>query len=364
MKRTTLLIAALTLISGASFGAINLELRGDYNSVGAYKNSSDTDVSAQSYFDFKRGKLKFTGNVNDNVSYKLRFGVDKLPGDAVSSTANGKMVVLMDYAEITHKIADMFSLTVGQLADSNLSAWEGQTSAADYYFHTSNGASTAYYYPNLVGMKFDIDLGGHNVYVYAADPSYSGSYSYRTNAQMGYGLAYKGWLMDKSLGLIANYFTTPGYKMSGSTITGSDSETATNYMAVGAQYKMDALLAELDYLSKTELKAAGNDSKVTSSILAKVKYQFGNWSPFLHYDMGKIVKSSVTVNSATVYGDTAINQFALGVEFKPQTDSDFRYHLAYASKTTTYPTEFAYTKSSVAESKIMFGVKMAADIVK
>lgn len=363
MKR---ILLAVLLSSAPAFAGIQFDFRADYLNNAKYTDGTNADVNGQSYFSVNRARTRFYGNFNETISYNARLDFLK-PSDS-TGTGDGANT-LVNYAEIANKFSDMMTLKVGKLSDSGISAWEGVTSPGDTYF-----TSMTYFYPYLVGAQLDTKLDDNTFSLYAVNGA-EATKNDNTQARSGLGLTYKGFFMEKSLNFIASYHALP--------TTSAIAQTNT-YGAFGVQYKAGDLYIDANYLMSTFGKQSvnGTDDAKKNSVVATVKYALGAWVPNLKLEQSTVdslaatsyeTNNAATATASKVYGVTlpsaayknTVMQYAAGVEYKPKSDENFRYHLEYINKATKFDSTIAAaTNSTVTESKIIAGVRIVADVLK
>ena len=393
--KSFLAVSLVTLLTSAALaGSVNFDMRSDYRS----QNFNDAAVNAgagknNSSFMLQTGRVDFKGNLNEDTSYRLRVRVSGKKQTDVDKRDNTNST--LDYAYVSQKIADNFTLQVGKLA-SDMGGFEGITSGPDLYlaseaylgttgmggstFHsygTALGATTAsmgltgsvteYY---ITGVKAiytmgnnelniqvaDVDAGvGRGTAAGATDVLESGKFAQSSNLV---GVVYKGSFMDKSLSAIASYHTQKTSSLGGTL------DTKANWTSVGLQYQMDAILAQLDYSidSYTGIVGTTNPNDKLSSIVANFRYTMNdNWTFGAKYVSSQEAIDSATGTATVTSFTNKYSSYGLVTEFKPKKADNFRYHLAYNSKTMKPDAAGADDRML---TELIAGVRISADFLK
>lgn len=345
MKKVIAALAATTVAATANAGSLNLDMRFDHSNKTYNKDAGKEGTST---FTMQTGRLDYQGKLSDALSFRTRLRFNKKQedvnkGDSLNST--------VDYAYVTHKMNDSWSLTAGKYA-SEIGGFEGNTSGADLYLKTEaydgsslNTQSTAKLsdYLYISGAKLGYKMGDHSVSLMAFDaPSTSAA---PTNPhKYGAGVAYMGAFMDKALTVRASYHDVAGY---------TNKDEKWNFVAAGIQYKAEVVTATLDYLMNTE-KADANTTDKLTSIAAKVDYTgMEGVTPSL-----KVYSSQDKAQAGTKINGTGVSGV---VEFKPNKDEPFRYHVAYNMANSKKDATGEKTKTM---NEVVAGIRINADFLK
>ncbi len=381
MKILKALLVLSTFIGGQVFAGAIFDFRSDILSNSKYSDANNNDVRAQSYFVISRARFRMSGNFNETLSYDARMNLL----NATDTKGDDGASKFLNFAQLSQKIDDANVLTFGKLADLGIGGWEGQTSTGDMYM-----TSMSFYQPYLVGGRFDAKMDSHSLTVYLVNGGEAGSSSNpiasdKTQTRVGTGVTYKGGFAEKTINLIASLHSLP----TPAAASAPYQDQNNNYAAVGLQYKTDVLNASLDLVGNTytgQGTLANTDATKNSAVLT-AKYIVGNWIPTLkldsstiknvagvangYYESDNAATSSssptklygVTLPNTTAYTNT-VTQVALGTEYKPKMDENFRYHLMLVSKATTFDSSIATANNKVSEVKVIAGVRILADILK
>ena len=368
-------LATTTMVSAAHAGSLNFDARADYD-TSTYEGSTQKDSNK---FYFKTIRLNYEGKVNEELSFRLRGAYNKdanyftsstaatNPGTKVSGTGDNTQPAL-EFAYITHKMNDWFSLQVGKIG-SEYGAIESTTSGADLYL-TSQAYTKVGPNGNLNGLYLGTTsllyvVGAKAIFTITPDQNISlvvfktpeastgataPAAQATTNASMQ-GLIYKGAFLDKSLKVMASYHQ------------GSGATTADKYELASAGFTWafaGTLLAGIDYTTSS-FKADASDKKDSIySVIGKIAYTgWEQWTPRL-----EIVSSEEKVETNSTATNNGTNKF-LGygavVEYKPITDANFRYHVAYSHTTEELADS---TKNDAKVDQITVGARLYADFLK
>ncbi len=357
MKKVLLTALAVTsMISSAHAGALNLDMRADYTAQN-YNEDAGSANTAKYYF--KTIRLNYEGKVNDDLSFRLRAAYNK---DATKLDLNGDTSVkALEYAYLTHKMSDMFSLQIGRLY-SEVGAFEGAAAGPDLYLTSqafsgegvgANGELTKNWLSTkdlqyVTGAKLMVTVAEDNtVSLVSFKAPISGSNSKGEQNALMTGLAYKGAFMDKTLKVMAAYHVGNG------TDSSKDKYTL---MSAGVSYAADPVTVGLDYLTSDFKQDVGGKKDAISSIVAKVAYTgLEQITPRLEY-VSSENKLEIDGTATDKYSG-----FGAVVEFNPYNDyKGFRYHVAYHNMKADK--DAATTSPTVEE--ITVGARLYADFLK
>lgn len=336
MKTKLMCLAVMATAAQANAGIV-FDARTDWHNKGSYNDSTNTEVKGFSEFEITRARLELDGKLSDTITGKARLDFLK---DATVNKDGANSIV--NYAYITHKAMDMFSISAGKL-NLMTAGFEGQYNGADIYFTSLGGAGQN---RNLTGLSFDMTPVENNwVSVFAVNNDDTTNNNQKKN---GFGLTYKGAFMDNTLMVLANYVATH---------TGAqDAEKARNLMGVGVKYlPMSNLTIDLDYFNNVDKEAFGANDAKTNSIVAQVRYTMDQWSPIVKFESSKYDTGA----DATSYDRTRIGA---AVEFKPETDKNFRYHVAWDSQSDKSKDSTA-ANQTVTQSQIYVGMRLFTDLL-
>ena len=370
MKKLVLFSSIIAASATAQAGSLSLDLRADMNSTNYNEKAElgnagiSDDTSDFTKFYIQTGRLDYKGKLNDDTSFRLRWRFAGKDQGAMSKRDSANST--LDYAYVDHKISDMFSITAGKISGA-VGAFEGSTSGADMYFTSEayNGTSFLNSGTRLVGFTNNLyttgvqgtfSMAGQDLMVQSTNSDNSigrsssvGNGDVLENSKLSQnktmtGVIYKGAFLEKTLNVIlSNHFQN------------FNSDTKTDLTAFGLQYKTEELTAMVEYFVNKYKSLSGTSTlndQLTSTVVT-VKYTLGQWTPVLKFSSSeeKLDGTTEVKNKYTSYG--------AAVEFKPKAEDNFRYHIAYNSR--TMKPDGSDDKSM---QEVMVGMKILADFLK
>lgn len=348
-------VATSTMASASQAGSLSLDMRADYNST-TYTDSSQKDFTK---FYFKTGRLDYQGKAGEDLAFRARlaFNKDATPGVDASQTA-------VEYAFLTHKASDLVSISVGKF-NTDFGGFEGATSGADLYltsqFYTlrgpngnletrAAGAGTNLGTSDLLymtGVKATLTFADQNVFLMATNESNVANANGPSTTQNTslYGAVWRGAFMDKAFMTNLSYHTLNG------PVDGDRHQFAT----AGVMWNAKPVMFSADYLMSEFKEDASGDKNTVTSIVTKVAYTgWEQWTPRLEFISSeeKIEIGGSKANKFMGYGAV--------LEYKPYTDTNFRYHLAYNNVTAQLDAGGDDPNSQ----EIVLGARLMADFLK
>lgn len=360
MKKMILsLFAAVAMTTTAQAGSISADLRADYDSTSYNDDSGKPGVSK---FNIQTGRVDFKGNLNEEVSYRLRlrFNKDRAVSQRDSVGAD------TDFAYISNKVSDGLTLTLGKFA-SGIGGFEGGTSGADIYLASAAYAGPKTLYPgvgSIVGLSNLLYYTGaqlayaindsNKIELHAANTEATVGTDYKTGASVGdvipqnktlTGLVYRGSFADKTFNLLATYHME----------TAGDKDNKISLAAIGFEYLMNGMTAQLDLLANNYDVAGATITKNSmNSTVLTVKYKTDQWTPILKVAMTD-EKLGAAVDVKNKYTD-----YGVAVEYAPKADQMFRYHIAYNARSVKPDSG----NKNPASTQILVGTRILADFLK
>lgn len=355
MKKFLLAATSATVFTaGAQAGSLHVDLRADHNS-GTYTDSNLNDYSK---IYFKTGRLDYQNKIGEDLSYRLRLAFTK------DGTATGKIdsaQTAVEYAYINHKMSDYFTLSVGKL-NTDAGGFEGATSGADLYMLSQHYNLTGPYKSTtpsknlgtlsilyMTGAKGIFTLGDHSISLLAANEPHA-SADYGADASQNSPLAaivWRGAYMEKALMTNLSYHTVSG-------TTGKDRH---QMMAAGLLFNAKPFSFQADYLMSEFKQDASSKKDTVTSIVAKFAYTgWEQWTPRLELQ---------TSEEKLEIGGTAKNTFigyGAVLEYKPYTDTNFRYHLAYNNTKEEF--EATLNQKDAIGQEVILGARLLTDFMK
>lgn len=370
-------IGLVLITSNAFAGSISLDLRTDMKSLD-YDSAANAAANSDYYkFILNTGRVDFKGDLNPEISYRLRLRFDKDTASGSAYNSNENATNALDYIYVTHKISDSFSLTMGKQS-SDIGGIEGNTPSADIYLLSTSysgfGSSDVF----AAGDKFAVGANnysfrGTKADLYLAGLKFTQKFSDTQNISVGVynnegvqtsqnksmmGVVYNGYFDDKAFRLLLSYHAAGANRLNTTTSFYSDKDSST-YAAAGLGYKMDAWDFTFDYLLNT---IKGNDSTASadytftnSVMIVNIRYAMENWTPILRYFQSDD-KLEITTTSANKGMHSGMG---LAFEYKPNKESNFRYHVA--ANSYTYKPDSGTTLAAV---EALAGIRIMADFLK
>lgn len=347
-------LAATALTATAHAGSLSLDLRADYNSS-TYDKSTIAD-STRYYF--KTGRLDYQGKALEDLSFRVRLAFNK--NATTQATDNGQ--TSLEYAYLTHKMSEMFSLSVGKI-NSEIGGFEGATSGADLYLTstfytrsplTASGLTTGSLSPNVLGttnllymtgVKGTFSFEGQVIHILATDETADGSAG-PAATQNGslYGIDWKGAFLDKALNFNVSYHT----------MGGPTKDDRHQFVAAGVMWNSNPVVVTAEYLMAEYKQDTPSAKDTTTSIVAKAAYTgWEQWTPRLEV---------VSTEEKMEIGASATHKimgYGAVLEYKPYTDTNFRYHMAYS-----YQKESPETGDDITKQEVVVGARLLADFLK
>lgn len=358
MKKFFISALAMTAVASAAHaGPINLDLRADY-SANTYDKAALPDSNR---FYLRTGRLDYQGKAFDDVSFRVRWSFAKAA--TVSSTDSAQQA--LEFAYLTHKMNDNFSLTIGKM-NTDVGGFEGSTSGSDLYLLSTNynlytgqttgfPSSPATYYGTsnmlyMTGAKLTMTFaeGTNSVQLMGMDQKNDegAATAAMDQNQMLMGAVYKGSFMEKSLNFIASYHTSEG----------PAKDIKYQWMAAGVMWSSDPIAISVDYLLNDEKNDTATSGKnELSSVVVKAAYTgLEQWVPRLDFF------SSERKDELATAVDTKWTGFGAVLEYRPHNDKNFRYHIAY-NNIKESPDGAA---DDITKQEIMVGTRFLGDFLK
>jgi len=354
MKTLLALASVLAFSATVQAGSISYDFRGDSNSTDYNDAAGKPDFSK---FYFKTGRIDFKGKLNDSVGYQVRWAYTK----DIATTRRDSAGSAIELAYITHKMSDMFTLSLGKF-NTEIGGFEAATAGPDLYLtsgiynHTSavalvgkNESTNGLLYNT--GLKAAFSFEDQTVSLIATNNISDAVSGTDLNQNRGLlGLAWKGAFMEKALGVMVSYHQVSPQTTATTTYNAKDLHT---FISGGVKWDSDPYVVSLEYLTTSFKDDALSQTDTLNSIVAKLVYKMGMFSPRLELTSSEEKKE---------IGGTATNKYS-GVgavlEYKP-TEDNFRYHVAYAM----YADKIDGSTSDKTRQEIVIGARMLGDFLK
>ncbi|WP_415062335.1 porin [Bdellovibrio sp.] len=346
MKKFLIASLAMTaMAASAHAGSLSLDMRADYNST-TYKDTPTGKDSTKFYF--KTGRLDYQGKATEDLSFRARLAFNK---DGASKDPD-KTQTAVEYAFLTHKMSDMFSLSAGKF-NTEFGGFEGATSGADLYltsqfYNTTGKSATLLGTANLLymtGVKGTISYEGQQFHLLATNEPDTKAGDVATQNSSMYGAVWRGAFMEKALNFNVSYHT----------LAGATKDDKHQFTAVGVMWNSSPMMVSVDYLMGEHKTDATGFKDSMNSIVGKIAYTgFEQWTPRL-----EVVSSEEKIGGTT---DLTNKYMGYGVvaEYKPIKDTNFRYHVAYNNITS----DLDGVTDKAIKDEVVVGARLMADFLK
>ena len=362
-----LVVAALATISTAQAFDYKFNLEGRADFISSEAKTSATGVAATeadtNSFVSNLIRLNMMGNINETLSYRMRYRFNT----EGTTTARDSSTTALDYLYVDHKMT-FVTFRFGKTNWAEAYGRESFISSTDLFL-----ATDAYraYNANIGNYRFSASatstfMDTHKVTVAVSNPNTAVTDSATggsKNTSLAYAIHYSSVMFDKMFQPTLSYTLAhqdgdAGRKAYNNTMWAAGFRTEVANFIIDADYKQfdkaydNAAAATTTTYNQTAL-GSGTYSQLngkTSSIFANIAYSMDMLSPFVQYSHDSFdAQSNTTTNNDR-------NTYVAGVMYKPYTDINFRYHLAYGISKQ----EFDVGGAEFKDNRIIFGIK--ADI--
>lgn len=349
---TLVAVAAISTSASAFDYKFNLEGRADFissNTKTTAQAGTTTEVK-QNGFLSNLIRLNMMGNINDTLSYRMRYRFNK----ENTNTTRDDSTTNLDYLYVDHKNS-FFTTRFGKTNWAEAYGRESFISSTDLFLATA--AYTAYN-DNIGNYRFGVSgtytfMETQKLTLAISNPNKTATDAgtVQKNTSLAYAAHYSSVMFDKM------FQPTLSYTLAKQDGDAQTARLAADYtmMAAGFRTEVANFIVDADWkqFKREKIVAAGADDK-TTSIFANVSYAINEFSPFVQYANDKF---SDELAAATA--EYSKNTYVAGVMFRPYTDVNFRYHLAYSMSKQEFDAATA-TNKEVKDNRIIFGIK--ADI--
>ncbi len=297
--------------------------------------------------------MDYQGKALEDLSFRVRLSFVK----AGTTQAPEGAQQALEYAYLNHKMSDFFSLTIGKF-NTEFGGFEGAANGADlyltseYYTRTGpNGALAANVLGTkdllyMTGVKATFSFEGQQVHLMGTNEASDGTSAGPTGTQNSqlYGIDWKGAFLEKALNFNLSYHT----------MAGPTKDDKHQFVAAGVMWNSSPVMASVEYLS-TEFKsdAAGKTDSL-HSIVGKIAYTgMDQWTPRV-----EVISTEEKLEIAGA-GTNKYMGFGVVAEYKPYTDTNFRYHIAYSNVKET-----PEAGDDITKQEVVLGARLYADFLK
>lgn len=332
-------VAAISTSASAFDYKFGLEGRADFVSK-TTKNEVGTTTTKDKFNGFDSGliRLSLTGNINESLTYKLRYRLNK----EYANTTRDSSTTNLDHLYIDHKNS-FFTTRFGKTNWAEAYGRESFISSTDLFI---TSAAYSAYNTNVGTYRFGVSgtftaLETHKLTLAISNPNpeLTDTAGEKKNTSLAYAAHYSSVMMDKLIQPTLSYTTAKQDK---------DTAGGTNtMMAAGVRSEVANFVVDADWkqFKRADQGVAGADEK-TTSIFANVAYNIDSISPFAQYINDKA--------KAVTGGDYKKNSFVVGAMWKPFNDTNFRYHLAYTNANKKFDVA---SNGKVKDNIVTFGIK-------
>lgn len=332
-------VAAISTSASAFDYKVGLEGRADF-----VQRTSKTEVGTTSTENkdsgFETGliRLSLTGNINENLTYKLRYRFNRV--DETETTKDNSTTNL-DHLYIDHKNS-FFTTRFGKTNWAEAYGRESFISSTDLFItsavYSAYNTNVGTYRFGVSGTYTFLDTNKLTLAISNPNPNKTDLTGEQKNNSLAYAAHYSSVLMDKMIQPTLSYTTA---KQDNAT-HGTNSMMAAGFRSEVVNFIVDA---DWKQFKREDQGVAGADEK-TTSIFANVAYNIDQVSPFVQYINDKA--------KAVTGGDYKKNSIVGGVMWKPFNDTNFRYHLAYTNANKKFDVA---ANGKVKDNIITFGIK-------
>lgn len=363
-----IVVSAVAVSSMAFAGDYKFNLEGRYDFINS-KVTTGSDVDKVNTFSNGTIRLNMFSKVNDNLSFRFRFRFAKgAPALTTDSTTREETGTQLDYLYVDHKNS-FFTTRFGKQNWAEAMGRETFVSATDAFVKSQaySDYQTAFgsdYRAGVSALFTIMDTNNLTVAISNPNATMTDGTANNENTGLAYGVHYNGNFMNKLIQPVLSYQSAKQNGDIDNSTAASKTKDATNTVwAAGLRSEFSGLVLDVDYKQvKAGNRNAGTNTAFaaskTTSVMVNAAYTINEFTPFAAYindKAGSALSSTSTGDATTAFKK---NTFALGVQYKPYADVNFRYHLAYAS--SKKEKDRTSTAADLEDKKIMFGIK--ADI--
>lgn len=366
MKKV-LAISSLAILSTSASAfdyKFNLEGRTDFVNGNVKTTTGATPTTTTEKFNnFSNGiiRLNMMGNVNENLSYRLRYRFVSGGANPTGATTSRETTTTgLDYLYIDHK-NQYFTTRFGRQNWVDAIGREGYLSGTDSFIGTGAAANyrTAFGSEYRYGVSAIMKLADTNVITLAvSNPNATMTDTTgveEKNTGLAMGAYYTGSFAEKAFQPTVGYTTGKQNGDKDAVVTAQTKDSDNSMWNVGFRSEVAGFTVDADYkTNEVENRNAGtntaNVKTETKSIYTMVSYNAGEFTPIAFYVNDKF-------DSETNTADYKRNAFAVGTFWKPMADVNFRYHAMFSNDVKKFDTA---ASGKVTDKRFWLGFK--ADI--
>ncbi|PIS10558.1 MAG: hypothetical protein COT73_08655 [Bdellovibrio sp. CG10_big_fil_rev_8_21_14_0_10_47_8] len=370
MKKA-LVLAAVFAVSASASAAVKLGVRSDYMNTMKTKDTSDADIYAKSQFVASYARLSWDAKLGSSSEVKTAFNLRNY--ESMASGTSLKAVTtpesFVEYMYLAKKMND-WEFTAGKIEIAAGGFESDADNAGDNYVATLangglggiplatqiSGSGVVATPDNSSGLGVGYAMGDHK-FVFQTMNQTNSAYVNTTGTDRAelkrhnYGLDYRGAFGGVALN--AAYYVGASDTIAGTNTT----ETYTNLGVMGDF--ADDFHYTVEYLVNKSKTDDTDKTSTTSSVYGQLKYTTGMWTPLARYESSE---NKIADDEAST-GSFKRTAFTVGLEIKPVSDENFRYHLVYASTADKYG-KAGLANDKINWSQVIAGIKYEGDFLK
>jgi hypothetical protein len=334
---TIVAVLALTTSSAMALDTV-IGLKGRFDYIHNKTETTPGDKTSSGVLTSSFLRLVTEAKLNETTNAKLTLDLK----DAATPTENG-LTEFVDEAFIT-KTFGALSVLVGKQPVMT-GGRENDYSQRDIYLTSIFNFNVA---TNLTGISAGYSMAGQNVYLQYLQQNTTAQAPLTDKKVIG--AAYYGDFMNRMFMPIISY-----HKVGTARIGAYD-----NFASAGLRVNVASIMIEADYLMLEQEKISALGDAELNSIVAHVRYTHENFQPFVKFikEDGKKGFDGLVAGSTT----SERTAYEVGIEYLPNKDEDFRYHVVYnnseAKRKTPAPT------AKVENQQIYAGIAFNYNLLK
>ncbi len=356
MKTSRIIAALVTLCATASYAAVTIEARSDYqnstfNDDAGKKGYSTTQVN--------RMRLKADHKVNEEVSVASRFNF-LTTGSNTGADKSGVTSNIVDYASINYMPMPGLTISMGKLRAIG-GGMENQYEGYDLYM--TSALSNYSVLPDAGGVGVTYSMGDHQFDLQMTnDNSVSNAAGTPAATRNLAGAGYYGKFMDSKFQVIATHHTQKYHNQYNGTAVAEDKTVATSVL--GLKYDAGMVLVDLDYGMTVDEATVLNKKNTYSGAVLNVAVPVDTWK--------FIVKAEST--TVKLSDEKALTYMNTGVAVEKSLGPMSNFHIAYnmlsrknenaSAATSDFAGNSIGVDKTYKESQLFAGFTVIADIMK
>lgn len=322
-------------------------------------------------------RADFKGKLGEETKYRMRLN---LPKNASTTGSDDNLTRYTDYLYVERNFAQNFSAIFGK-QNNQSGGWVRILDPNDVYYYpqaVQDLVDQNLFYTTGVGVNYEVAGQFFNVNVTSPDTvttvgtatngtnndggSVDPSTLKANNARPAFAFRWFGKFLGETLQPTAGYMTFGRQNQVGQAGPRNEQDSL---LSVGLKYTIPVLDIEADYLANkyTDHTVSGMDDSVVSYyILARYKLADLGLKPFVTYEYSD--RKLGQTSAPTLTRENKYNTYQVGIEYYPNKDENFRYHLVYANQSVGNDLGNNAGSISQNQQQIIAGVRFKADMLK